>query len=97
MERTHVIKGPIVTEKLEAFRESQRLYAFWVDKAASKQEVADAVSKLFGVKVEEVRTCIVRGKTKRRGRSLVKRPNYKKAFVQLKEGEKITLFDGGVS
>ncbi|MCL2012499.1 MAG: 50S ribosomal protein L23 [Cystobacterineae bacterium] len=97
MELTHVIKGPIVTEKLEAFRESQRLYAFWVDRAASKQEVAQAVSQLFRVKVEEVRTCIVRGKIKRRGRSLIKRPNYKKAFVQLKEGEKIDLFDGGAA
>ena len=50
---------------------------------------------LFKVNVEDVRTCIVRGKIKRVGKSIGKRPNFKKAIVTLKEGDKIELFEGG--
>jgi large subunit ribosomal protein L23 len=57
--------------------------------------VAHAVETLFKVSVEGVRTNIVRGKTKRVGRSIGKRPNFKKAVVTLKEGDKIELFEGG--
>jgi large subunit ribosomal protein L23 len=53
------------------------------------------VSTLFKVTVEDVRTTIMRGKIKRLGRSMGKRPNFKKAFVILKEGDKIELFEGG--
>jgi len=87
-----VIKGPLITEKLDAAREK---YSFIVDKKASKYDVANAVEKLFKVSVEGVRTNIVRGKTKRVGRSIGKRPNFKKAVVTLKEGDKIELFEGG--
>jgi large subunit ribosomal protein L23 len=90
-----IIKGPLITEKLDAAREKFRQYSFIVDKKASKYDVANAVEKLFKVSVEGVRTNIVRGKTKRVGRSIGKRPNFKKAVVTLKEGDKIELFEGG--
>ena len=95
MNANDVIKGPLITEKLDAAREKLRQYSFIVDKKATKYDVAHAVEKLFKVSVEGVRTNIVRGKTKRVGRSIGKRPNFKKAIVTLKEGDKIELFEGG--
>jgi large subunit ribosomal protein L23 len=95
MNLTHVIKGPLITEKLDRAREKFRQYSFLVDKAATKHDVARAVESLFKVNVEGVRTTIIRGKVKRVGRSMGKRPNFKKAIVTLKEGDKIELFEGG--
>ena len=95
MELAYVIKGPLITEKLDKAREKLRQYSFIIDKKATKHEVARAVAAKFNVTVEGVRTNIVRGKVKRVGRSMGKRPNYKKAIVTLKEGDKIDLFEGG--
>lgn len=94
---TDVIKGPLITEKLDKAREKFRQYSFLVDLKASKHDVANAVEQLFKVNVEGVRTAIIRGKVKRVGRSIGKRPNYKKAVVTLKEGDKIELFEGGAA
>jgi large subunit ribosomal protein L23 len=90
-----VIKGPLITEKMDKARETQRQYSFVVDRAASKHDVAIAVQQLFKVTVEGVRTSVVRGKVKRVGKNMGKRPNWKKAIVTLKEGDKIELFEGG--
>ena len=95
MDLHHVIKGPLITEKLDKAREKTRQYSFIVDMDATKHDVATAVSTLFKVTVQDVRTSIQRGKIKRVGRSMGKRPNFKKAFVTLKEGDKIDLFEGG--
>ncbi len=95
MNKADVIKGPIITEKLDRAREKLRQYSFIVDRKATKHDVAAAVQALFKVTVEGVRTNIVRGKIKRVGRNTGKRPNYKKAIVTLKEGDKIDLFEGG--
>jgi large subunit ribosomal protein L23 len=93
---THdVIKGPMITEKLDQAREKYRQYSFIVDKKATKHDVAQAVEQLFKVTVEAVRTNIIRGKVKRIGKSMGKRPNFKKAIVTLKEGDRIELFEGG--
>ncbi|WP_224248876.1 50S ribosomal protein L23 [Hyalangium gracile] len=92
-----VIKGPLITEKLDQAREKFRQYSFIVDKKATKVDVARAVESLFKVTVEGVRTNIVRGKIKRVGKSIGQRPNYKKAVVTLKEGDKIELFEGGTA
>jgi large subunit ribosomal protein L23 len=97
MIKTDVIKGPLVTEKLDKAREKLRQYSFVVDRAATKPQVAKAVEDLFKVRVEGVRTLILRGKVKRVGRSIGKRPNFKKAIVTLKEGDKIDLFEGGAT
>jgi len=95
MNLNDIIKGPIITEKLDQAREKFRQYSFIVDKKATKHDVARAVEGLFKVTVEAVRTNVVRGKVKRVGRSVGKRPNFKKAVVTLKEGDKIELFEGG--
>ena len=91
-----VIRGPVVTEKYDRVREVQNAYAFEVDRRASKDEIKAAVKTLFGVDPVGVRTQIVRGKNKRVGRSIGRRPNWKKAIVTLKEGQAIDLFTLGV-
>lgn len=89
-----VVKRPLITEKSERGRESDRQYAFEVHQDATKIQVKNAVEKLFSVHVTAVRTSIARGKNKRVGRSIGRRPNWKKAVVTLKEGETIALFEG---
>lgn len=97
MRNTDVIKGPLITEKMENAREQNRQYSFVVDKKATKHDVTSAVQSLFKVTVLDVNTLIVRGKWKRVGRSMGQRPNFKKAIVTLKEGDKIELFEGGAA
>lgn len=92
-----VIKGPLITEKLDKARETQRQYSFVVDRKATKHDIARAVTAQFKVTVEDVRTLVMRGKIKRIGSSMGKRSNFKKAFVILKEGDKIELFEGGAA
>ena len=89
-----VVKRPLITEKNERAREIGRQYAFEVHRDATKIQVKQAVERLFAVHVLAVRTAVVRGKNKRVGRNVGRRPNWKKAFVTLKEGETIALFEG---
>lgn len=93
MNLTDIIKGPIITEKLDRAREEHHQYGFLVDREANKTEIRHAVEKLFKVNVVEVRTSIARGKVKRIGRSVGRRPNWKRALVTLKEGQSIDLFE----
>jgi large subunit ribosomal protein L23 len=97
MRAVDVIKGPIITEKLDLAREKHRQYSFVVDRKATKHDIALAVTTQFKVTVTDVRTLIMRGKVKRVGLSMGKRSNFKKAFVTLKEGDKIELFEGGAA
>jgi large subunit ribosomal protein L23 len=89
-----VVKRPLITEKAERNREATRQFAFEVHREANKIQVKQAVEALFNVHVVEVRTAIIRGKNKRVGRNVGRRPNWKKAFVTLREGETIALFEG---
>ncbi len=89
-----VVKRPLITEKSERGRETAQQYAFEVHRDATKIQVKNAVEKLFGVHVTAVRTAIARGKNKRVGRNVGRRPNWKKAIVTLREGEAISLFEG---
>jgi len=89
-----VVKRPLITEKSERGREAARQYAFEVHREATKIQVKNAVEKLFAVHVMAIRTSIARGKNKRVGRNIGRRPNWKKAIVTLKEGETISLFEG---
>ena len=89
-----IIRRPLITEKAERAREEARHFAFEVHREATKIQVKNAVEKLFGVHVTVVRTSIARGKNKRVGRNMGRRPNWKKAIVTLKEGESISLFEG---
>ena len=93
MNLTHVIKGPLITEKLDKAREKQRQYSFIVDRQASKHDVAAAVRALFKVTVEDVRTMVVRGKFRRFGKGGGMKSDWKKAFVTLKAGQKIDFAD----
>jgi len=89
-----VIRRPLVTEKGVEKKESERTLCFEVAKDATKTEVRSAVEKLFKVKVEEVRTAVFDGKLRRRGRFSGYRADWKKAYVKLKEGEKVPDFAG---
>lgn len=89
-----VIKRPLLlTEKGTRLREGENQYLFEVALKANKVEIKKAVETLFSVKVSDVNTLIVRGKTKRMGRGTVQRRNWKKAIVTLKDGETIE-FEG---
>lgn len=96
MNLTEVIRGPLLTEKTTALQEDGRTYCFEVAREATKTDIRRAVEKLLERKVESVRTAVVLGKVKRQGRFAGRRPNWKKAFVTLKEGEKAFEFFEGV-
>jgi large subunit ribosomal protein L23 len=91
-----IIRRPIVTEKTSTIRESANVVVFEVDRRANKIEVKRAVEELFKVKVAEVRLFNVHGKVKRMGRNVGKRPDWRKAYVRLREGEKAPEFFEGV-
>ena len=95
MKSEEVIRAPILTEKSELARDATGAYTFEVDRRATKDDIKAAIKRFFGVDPVEVRTQIVRGKTKRVGRFIGRRPNWKKAIVVLKEGQSIDLFDLG--
>ncbi len=89
-----VIKRPVVSEKSTIQNELSGVYTFKVAASSSKQEIKEAVEKAFGVDVVSVRTMLVHGKVKRTARAVFKRPNWKKAIVSVKDGQKIELFQG---
>jgi len=87
-----VIRKPLITEKNAALQ-AQGKYAFEVDKRANKNLVKAAVEAGFKVTVTGVNVVTMRGKSKRMGRRLVQTPDWKKAVVTLKAGDKIELFE----
>jgi large subunit ribosomal protein L23 len=92
MKLTDVIRRPLVTEKTTLLRESARTIVFEVAAGATKIDIKRAVEKLLGSKVEGIRTSIGHGKMKRQGRFMGQRSDSKKAYVKLREGEKIPEF-----
>lgn len=89
-----VLKRPVVTEKTSAGTEASNTVAFVVDRRATKPEIRQAVQTLFKVSVLEVATMNLRGKMKRQGRRQGRRPDWKKAIVKLKPGDRIEFFQG---
>ena len=87
-----VLRRPLITEKSTVLKEVQHTLCFEVHRDATKPEIKKAVETLFGVKVEEVRVANVHGKVKRQGRFVGRRPDWKKAYVVLKKGEKMVEF-----
>jgi large subunit ribosomal protein L23 len=83
------IRRPLITEKGMGVKETQNTLVFEVDVKATKTEVKQAVETLFKVKVSGVRTTLVEGKERRRGKFTGYRPDWKKAYVRLKEGQKM--------
>jgi large subunit ribosomal protein L23 len=92
MKLTDVIRRPLVTEKTTIQREDGRTIVFQVSADATKIEVKQAIEKLLGSKVESVRTTLVHGKVKRQGRFSGCRSDWKKAYVRLREGQKMPEF-----
>ena len=92
MKETDVIRRPIVTEKSSLLREDDQILVFEVSKAATKVDIKKAVERLLDTKVAKVRTAISHGKVKRQGRYFGQRPDWKKAYVKLKPGEKTPEF-----
>ncbi len=89
-----IIRRPLITEKSTQQKETNHQYVFEVQRNANKIEIQSAVERLFKVKVLQVRTCNILGKVKRLGRKSGKRPDWKKAIVTLKEGDRIEFFEG---
>jgi large subunit ribosomal protein L23 len=92
MKLTEVIRRPLITEKTTVAREGSMVLVFQVATDATKIDVRRAVESLFGSKVQSVRTQIMHGKIKRQGRFSGQRPDWKKAWVRLKAGEKVPEF-----
>ncbi len=88
-----VLLAPVVSEKSYSLI-TDRKYTFKVHKDAHKTQVRQAVEELFGVHVENVNIAHVKAKPKRRGAFRGTRPGWKKAIVQLREGETIEIFEG---
>ena len=84
-----VIRRPLITEKGLGVKETEGTLVFEVAARATKTEVKQAVEALFKVKVSAVRTANVLGKERRRGKFAGFRPDWKKAYVRLKSGEKM--------
>ena len=84
-----IIRRPVITEKGLAVKETQGTLVFQVAPTATKTEIKQAVQAIFKVKVDSVRTANFVGKERRRGRFAGYRPDWKKAYVRLRSGEKM--------
>ena len=94
MNHYDMIRRPINTEKTTIQKEEANQVTFEVNRLANRIEIGQCVEKIFNVKVAAVRTMQIKGKVKRRGRTLGKRRDWKKAIVTLMPGERIEFFDG---
>jgi len=88
-----VLIQPLLTEKVTAMRENNNTVSFLVHPDANRVQVKQAVETLLKVKVDRVNVMNVQGKIKRLGRFSGKRSDWKKAFVKLKQGEKLELYE----
>lgn len=89
-----ILRKPLVTEKSNIGREEANLVTFAVDPRANKHEIKRAVEALFDVSVIQVRTMRMPRKTRRVGKFIGRKPEWKKALVQLAEGQSIEFFEG---
>ena len=85
-----IIVRPLQNERAAAL-EASFTYVFEVALVANKHQIREAVERFFGVKVEDVRTMVVRGKYRRYGRHVARRADWKKAYVQLAEGNTLSF------
>jgi large subunit ribosomal protein L23 len=84
-----ILRRPVITEKGLAVKENQNTLVFQVAPKATKTEIKEAVQGIFKVKVRSVRTANFPGKERRRGKFAGHRPDWKKAYVRLRAGEKM--------
>jgi len=92
-EHLDVLVRPLLTEKITAMREKGNKVGFLVRLDANRIEIKRAVESVLKGRVERVNVLTVIGKTKRLGRFAGKRPNWKKAIVTLKKGEKLEMYE----
>lgn len=93
MELKDILVRPLVTEKTMAQLGNEQTYAFEVGLGANKIQIKRAIESFYGVRVDRVRTMVIRGKVKRFGRRWAKRSNWKKAYVTLAAGESLDLYE----
>ncbi len=91
LELMKILMAPVISEKSTRLADTENRYVFKVRRDASKPQVKKAVELMFDVQVESVQLMNVKGKAKRFGRMLGKRPDWKKAYVRLKAGQEIDL------
>ena len=89
-----VLKAPHVSEKATNNAEKSNTIVFKVALDANKVEIANAIEQLFEVKVDSVRTVVVKGKTKRRGAKIGRCSDWKKAYVTLQKGQSLDFVEG---
>jgi large subunit ribosomal protein L23 len=89
-----IIRMPLLSEKSDRLKEKDNKLALVVDPRANKTEIKKAVEALFKVTVTDVNIIIVRGKVKRLGMRVGKRPDWKKAIATLAPGQKVELIEG---
>ena len=94
MMQYEIIKRPLNTEKTNIQKEVANQVTFEVDRRANRIEIKRAIESAFKVKVAGVQTMQIKGKSKRRGRMVGKRRDWKKAIVTLMPGERIDFFEG---
>jgi len=94
MDLYRIIKRPLITEKGTRQKEQLNQLAFEVDRRANKILVRNTIESIFKVKVLDVKVMNVKGKERRVGRNVGRRPDWKKAIVRLAPGEKIESFEG---
>jgi large subunit ribosomal protein L23 len=92
LKQTDIIRRPLITEKTSILREDGRTIVFQVAHGANKLQIKRAIEQLLGARVATIRTSIAHGKIKRQGRFAGQRPDWKKAYVTLREGEKMPEF-----
>ena len=88
------IVRPLITEASSVSYQDRGEYHFEVHPDSNKQEIRHAIQTLFGVKVTGVWTSNHRGKDKRMGKSVGRKPHWKRAIVKLADGDKIEIFEG---
>lgn len=88
-----LIRRPIITEKATDAKDFHNKVTFAVDVRANKTAIKRAVEEVFKVKVEKINIVNVKGKVKRLGKHIGKRPDWKKAVVTVAEGQTIEVFD----
>jgi large subunit ribosomal protein L23 len=89
-----ILIRPLITEESSVLQAEQNKYTFAVHRSATKIDIRNAVESMFDVSVSTVRTMNCAGKDRRVGRSIGRRPDWKKAIVKLAEGETIDMFKG---
>jgi large subunit ribosomal protein L23 len=91
---TGLILSPVITEKGTTAGENSNQVVFRVSPQSNKDQIREAVEDLFKVTVLKVRTSNLMGKERKRGKSVGRRRDWKKAYLTLKEGDRIEFFEG---